>query len=766
MKRKLTLKMMLAAVGLLVGLNSAWAGESVSFTAIERITKNVDNSWTAGSNAGNKYALAIADLSGVSGISDAGIVTVEFDTQINSGGRWYIGVGDKAVRGTTAGSSNKTTYDTNGLITRFGTGNGSTYTINGSGDYSAFGVRVRVTLTLNRTTGQYSCVLHDTTNDTDIYNVSGVSTSVDNATIVEAYSWNNNDNTLSYLSDVTVTVTAAYSYTVNAVATISGSPTVLKTMTGKVMPDVKATVPYPKYINYKGTLYTTNATSSQYRYDFTPAANNETKQITYTATDITNVIFFTEGEDIEGATLQNNGGCYSRTSDCATGVASNTAFVTLPAGTYKITMGFYNANSGNHTATITDGANTIFTNAFAQGWSSYTSPENIVLDGTKTLYATGGDTRANYPKGIDYIYITGNFADGADATCWIENPDMETSAGGSEYWQEGVKGWNNCSVVTNYRHLTFTAEQNPNGAFTGTNAFENWTGEAGGLVGQMSQTIQGIPNGVYKFQLAVLAQNIGAQFVYAKSNGKTYSTPLAGAGSVAKDYEVIAVVEDNQLEIGLDMNGADNPWAAIDNARLTYAPSVSKTITTAGWATYCSPYALDLSSATGLTDAYIVTGGKNGVLTKTSVKGGTVPANTGLLLKGTEGSEVNVTIPVVASSETNVTANILDGVTAATEIAAEAGWVLMASPSLGFYQNTNAFTVGANTAYIPVADLAVPDAGARAFYSLFDSETTGVGAALVKNGIVNNEIFNLQGQRIGQPTKGLYIVNGRKVIVK
>ena len=35
---------------------------------------------------------------------------------------------------------------------------------------------------------------------------------------------------------------------------------------------------------------------------------------------------------------------------------------------------------------------------------------------------------------------------------------------------------------------------------------------------------------------------------------------------------------------------------------------VSKTVTAAGWATYCSPYALDLANATGLTDAYIVTG--------------------------------------------------------------------------------------------------------------------------------------------------------------
>ena len=193
--------------------------------------------------------------------------------------------------------------------------------------------------------------------------------------------------------------------------------------------------------------------------------------------------------------------------------------------------------------------------------------------------------------------------------------------------------------------------------------------------------------------------------------------------------------------------------------------SVSKTITSAGWATYCSPYPLDLEHATGLTDAYIVTGGTDGVLAKTSVKSGTVPANTGLLLKGDEGT---ATIPVVASSSTVVSSNILVGKTAAEEIAAGTGWVLMGTPSLGFYKNTNAFTVGANTAYIPVASLPVPaGAGtAPAFFSLFDGETTGINTVKASEFTVNGEYYNLAGQRVAQPTKGLYIVNGKKVIVK
>ena len=204
--------------------------------------------------------------------------------------------------------------------------------------------------------------------------------------------------------------------------------------------------------------------------------------------------------------------------------------------------------------------------------------------------------------------------------------------------------------------------------------------------------------------------------------------------------------------------------------------TISKTISSAGWATYCSPYALDLANATGgLEDAYIVTGGATGVLTKTSVNGGTVPANTGLLLKGSEGLNIVVTIPVVASSTTDVSANKLVGVNSETALdldddddgtADKSVYVLMndATNGLGFYQTTTtSFTVGANTAYLP-SNFA--GAGAPAFFS-FDSETTGIGASLVNSEERTvNSVYNLAGQRVAQPTKGLYIVKGKKAIIK
>lgn len=189
---------------------------------------------------------------------------------------------------------------------------------------------------------------------------------------------------------------------------------------------------------------------------------------------------------------------------------------------------------------------------------------------------------------------------------------------------------------------------------------------------------------------------------------------------------------------------------------------VTKNITSAGWATYCSPYALNFTNdIENLDDVFIVTGGTSatGVLSKTSVKGGTVPANTGLLLKGTAG---DVEIPIVGSSTTSVTGNKLVGKTEEYTLPANDGYVLMASPSLGFYKNSSAFTVGANTAYLPAN---FDGAGARSFF-LLDDDVTAINSAKRQELTANGQYFDLQGRKVANPTKGLYIVNGKKVVIK
>ena len=57
-------------------------------------------------------------------------------------------------------------------------------------------------------------------------------------------------------------------------------------------------------------------------------------------------------------------------------------------------------------------------------------------------------------------------------------------------------------------------------------------------------------------------------------------------------------------------------------------------------------------------------------------------------------------------------------------------------------------------------------AGAREVDFSVDDELTGIRT--IESGVQNveNEYFDLQGRKVAQPTKGLYIVNGKKIIVK
>ena len=77
---------------------------------------------------------------------------------------------------------------------------------------------------------------------------------------------------------------------------------------------------------------------------------------------------------------------------------------------------------------------------------------------------------------------------------------------------------------------------------------------------------------------------------------------------------------------------------------------------------------------------------------------------------------------------------------------------------MGFYKAAGK-TVAKNRAYLQTS------IAASRIDMNFDEEVTGI--KLVETSKSNNEgYYNLAGQRVAQPTNGLYIVNGRKVIIK
>ena len=139
-----------------------------------------------------------------------------------------------------------------------------------------------------------------------------------------------------------------------------------------------------------------------------------------------------------------------------------------------------------------------------------------------------------------------------------------------------------------------------------------------------------------------------------------------------------------------------------------------------------------------------------------------VPSNTGLLLEG-NGTETTYYIPVSASSSTDVSANKLKAGTGAA-LSAESGktkYVLSVADGKAVFKkiNATAATVAEGKAYLQFDEVI------EAPLFDLDGEATGIKAVEAKS-VENQKFFNLAGQQVAQPTKVLYIVNGKMVVIK
>ena len=195
-----------------------------------------------------------------------------------------------------------------------------------------------------------------------------------------------------------------------------------------------------------------------------------------------------------------------------------------------------------------------------------------------------------------------------------------------------------------------------------------------------------------------------------------------------------------------EMGGLSEASAAVE---ATVAEVVKVKLNADGYATLASQKTLDFSAVDGLT-AYIVSSTTATEATLTSVAN--APAATGLVLKGEPGAEY--TIPAAETADA-VSGNLLVAAVGATTVAAESVYVLDGS-TFKVFAGTQ---IPAGKAYLPKAD------GARQLTLVF-ADATGINANLNANLNWNGNVYDLQGRRVAKPGKGVYIVGGKKVIVK
>lgn len=251
---------------------------------------------------------------------------------------------------------------------------------------------------------------------------------------------------------------------------------------------------------------------------------------------------------------------------------------------------------------------------------------------------------------------------------------------------------------------------------------------------------------------------------YIKDNeGNTLLTVNTTNGNT--DQTVSIASSENERTLYFYNSNAD----ASHTTPLYYIHAYTKqsvSIGSTGWATLYTPCALDFSGVSGL-KAYTATCSES-VVTLTEVSN--VPAGTGIVLKGTPNT--NYDIPVTGSSST-AKGHLTGAFLTATSFNAYSA----SDPAYTLYVLTPV-NEGANVKFNPVTSGSIAagkaflkinggaSALSRSLNVVFADETTGISQ--IENGglKVEDSVYNLGGQRVAQTKKGLYIVNGKKVIIK
>lgn len=188
------------------------------------------------------------------------------------------------------------------------------------------------------------------------------------------------------------------------------------------------------------------------------------------------------------------------------------------------------------------------------------------------------------------------------------------------------------------------------------------------------------------------------------------------------------------------------------------APStVTVQVSTAGLGTYASNFDLDFSKVSGLEAYKASVDGTNVTLTQVTE----VPAGEGVLLRVTNGS-TDFSVPTTTGvSQWNDNAlKRGTGAAVASEEGGKYNFILnIVDNSLGFYRAAGQ-TVAKNRAYLQTTT-----AAARIGISFDDA--TGIVHATADNVSSRERIVtDLQGRRVARPSRGLYIIDGKKTVVK
>jgi len=242
------------------------------------------------------------------------------------------------------------------------------------------------------------------------------------------------------------------------------------------------------------------------------------------------------------------------------------------------------------------------------------------------------------------------------------------------------------------------------------------------------------------------------------TNGTLSQNSVTMKDAAFDDFEVTITEASAGATITFEGNAASNSQFFLDEVLITKSmATTSVTLAASGYASYCSEYPLDFTTTDGY-KAYYVSAADKDAVTFTQITG-KIKGGQGIILYGTPSAECTLTY---CESDNELVDNMLVGTLAPKNIATVEGEYTNFGLSGGKFVKITSGNVPANKAYLPVktSDIAT----ARELAIIFD-DATGIDS-VTREALMNGKIYNLQGQEVKTATKGVFIVNGKKVFLK
>ena len=431
-------------------------------------------------------------------------------------------------------------------------------------------------------------------------------------------------------------------------------------------------------------------------------------------------------------------------------------------GEYDMTIGFISGENRNITISV-NGQDVQTINVNSGGWGTVgTATVAIQLDkGKNTVKLSNA---SDWMPDIDYMELT------------LTKPFEEGSAEVTEPYQVG-------DDLVQYAPTEWAGQTNGYGGL-GHQAYEHYNSGSVGAGEVLTQKLTGLQNGVYTVTLEVAASftpdrgfecPTGNGLSVAFANGTQKNLEVIGRTWVSSvtPITIYASVTDGTLKYGIYNLQTSGNWYVANVTSIKYISenatlSHELTVSSAGLATLYLPFDAAIPDA----DFFVVVAVKEIAGSTAHLKEvhDVIPANTGVMIYANEGT---YSLPLATTASTENVESLLHGVledTPVTTLVAQEGksiYVLSRGVKeyVGFKRlsgNGSVTYIPANRAYLPFSTSSQVN-----FINVsFGDSPTGIDTLRISNQEDSHEIYDLTGRKVTAPQKGIYIVNGKKVLYK